>query len=98
LFDLIFGEAALKLALEDAAGVVGTDLRQGADLYDKVGAGAKAGLDLLDFASFQQDAETIFGRLQGCFVQLSALKEIDVLTSDGRQFVFQVLPTVQVAT
>ena len=64
LLDLVVGQAALELAFEDAAGVVGADLGQGPDLNDVVHARAQTGLDGLDVAALQQVAEARLGRLR----------------------------------
>ncbi len=96
LLDLVVGQAALQLAFEDAAGVVGAELGQGADLDDVLHAGAQAGLDGRHFAAFQQIAEARLGRFDGRLVELAALEQVDVLPADRRQFVVEILPAMQV--
>ena len=97
LFDGVVGQPALELALEDAAGVVGADLGQGANLDDVVHPGAQAGLDGADLAALQQIAEAGLGRLDGRLAELAALEEVDVLPADRRQFLAEKLATPPVA-
>ena len=87
LLELVVGEAALQLAFEDAAGVVGAQLGQGAHLHDVLHAGPQAGLDGVDLAAFEQVAEAGLGRLDGRLAELAALEQVDVLPGDRRQLV-----------
>ena len=96
LFDLVVGQPALQLAFEDAAGVVGAELGQGADLDDVLHAGPQAGLDGLDLAALEQVAEAGLGRFDGGLAELAALEQVDVLPADRRQFVAWVLAPMQV--
>jgi len=57
LFELIVAEPALELAFEDAAGIIGADFREGADLYDEMHTGTKAGFHLRQFTAFQEVAK-----------------------------------------
>ena len=86
LFQDVVAEPAVELAFEDAAGVVGADLGQGADVDDVVHAGPQAGLDRGQLAALQEFAQLRLGGLQHRLVQLAALEQVDVLTGDGREF------------
>ena len=97
LFDGVVGQAALELAFENAAGVVGAELGQGAHLDDVLHPGAQTGLDGGDLAAFQQIAEAGLGRLHRRLAELAALEQVDVLPADRRQLVAQQLPPSPVA-
>ena len=97
LFDGVVGQPALKLAFQDAAGVVGAEFGQRADLDDVLHPGPQARLDRFHFAAFEQIAEAALGRLDGRFVELKALIKVDVLPADRRQFFAQHLPTAPMA-
>ncbi len=97
LFDGVVGQPALELALEDAAGVVGADLGQGANQDDVLHPGAQAGLDGAHLAALQQIAEAGLGRLHRRLAQLDALVDVDVLPADRRQFLAEKLTTTPVA-
>src|SRR5439155_9796437 len=71
LLDLIVGEAALELPLENAASVLGADLRERPDMDDELGARPQALFHGLDLAALQERPEPSLGRFDGGFIQLA---------------------------
>jgi hypothetical protein len=96
LVDLIVREAAIELAFENTAGVIGAEFRQSTDMNDKLSSGTKAGFHFLHVAAFQEFAEARLGGFDGGLVEFAALEKIDVLACDRRQFLAQHVPPIHV--
>jgi hypothetical protein len=96
LLHLVVGQAALQLPFEDAPGLVGAQLGQGADLHHVLHPRAQAGLDGRQLAALQQVAEAGLGRVEQRLAELPALEQVDVLPRDGGQFLPAGRPPVEV--
>ena len=95
LLELVVCQPALELAFQDAAGGVGADLSEGADLEEELGAGAQRVGDFLVFAALEQGAEAALDGFHDFFVYLSGLKNLEVLADDRRIGVFWGPPELQ---
>jgi hypothetical protein len=98
LLDHVAGEAALQLAFENASGILRADFHQGPDLNNIMGPRPQTGFDGLPFAPFEQMTHAGLGGFHGCFAELSALEEIDVLSRDRGKLLAVVLAAVQMAS
>ena len=96
LFQGIVGQAMLQLAIENIPGRLRADLGQGAHLKDVVHSGPQTGFDPGRFAAFEKVAETGPKAGDDGLVELSALKEFDVLPAHDRKLGPDRLLSVQV--
>jgi hypothetical protein len=97
LFELIVAQAALKLAFQDAAGDVGADFGQRANLIDEMRARTDARLDRAFAAVLEKYAKTPLGHLDGGFVEFARLKNLEVLPGDVRDGILRGAPALPAA-
>ena len=95
LLDQVFRQAPVKLAFEDSAGVVGSQLGEGPHLDDVLHPGSHARFHRRHFAPFEQIAEAGLGRFDRSLVDLPALEKLDVLPADRRKFVLAERPAIK---
>src|SRR5262249_55036645 len=95
LFDLVFGQAALKLAFEDASRIVRTDFRQSPHLDHVMRSRPQTGLHGFHLAALKQYPEAILGRFHGRLVELAALEKVDMLARHRGQVIVKVLTAMQ---
>src|SRR5947209_2628378 len=97
LLELVISQMAMQLALENLAGRFCADLRESADLKHEVHARTQAGYDRRLVAALQKSAKAPLRGLDGLFIDVTALKNLEVLPRHRRKRIGELAPPRQMA-